>query len=131
MRSFSFGKITFRDKKLTFCATSVTKPQDKYITILGIYLAVRQAGWTFNSTTGELKITGTGSAGHLKDHTDIKSVVIEAGITALGINSFCGCSNLSSVTFESGSALETIGDYAFLGTANLKYIFVWKPFQDE
>lgn len=75
------------------------------------------AGWTFNSTTGELKITGTGSAGHLKDHTDIKSVVIEAGITALGINSFCGCSNLSSVTFESGSAVETIGDYAFLGTA--------------
>jgi hypothetical protein len=44
------------------------------------------------------------------------SVVISSSIVDLGEWSFSECKSLQSVTFESGSRLERIGDFAFSGT---------------
>ena len=50
-------------------------------------------------------------------YTNITSVTIPASVTSIGKNAFYGCTSLQSVTFESGSALTTIGDAAFGNTA--------------
>jgi hypothetical protein len=43
----------------------------------------------------------------------LKSILIPSPVVALGKESFCGCKSLELVTFESGSRLERIGEYAF------------------
>ena len=45
----------------------------------------------------------------------IKRVVIEEGITSIGVNTFCGCTNLTQVEFP--STLTRIGKFAFSGCA--------------
>ena len=76
--------------------------------------------YTFNSETGALTISGTGATDDFNYSGDgtspflwsneIKSVVIEDGVTRLGNNLLRGCSNLTSVTF--GSSVKEIGKYA-------------------
>ena len=45
--------------------------------------------------------------------TDITSIVIPSSVTNIDTDAFLYCSNLESVTFESGSQLTSIGNYAF------------------
>ncbi len=81
--------------------------------------------WTFDDVTGTLTISGTGEIrGYPYFTTDrtynrpwekfkdnIASVVIESGVTSIGYNAFCECTNLTSVTI--GNSVTSIGDYAF------------------
>ena len=46
-------------------------------------------------------------------NSEVESVTIPAGVTAIGKEAFCGCKNLKEVVFKIGSALRKIGDYAF------------------
>ena len=55
--------------------------------------------------------------GAYMNYTNITSLTIPASVTSIGKNAFYGCSSLKTVTFESGSALTTIGDAAFGNTA--------------
>ncbi len=75
--------------------------------------------WTFDDSTGELLITGTGT---MKDYQsknspweayegDIKSVVIGSGVTTIGENLFYNCDNLTSVTIP--DTVTLIGEYVF------------------
>ncbi|HOO23284.1 MAG TPA: leucine-rich repeat protein [Clostridia bacterium] len=52
-------------------------------------------------------------AGAFRNNTEITSVIIPFTVTSIGNEAFSGCINLAGVTFEAGSNLESIGDYAF------------------
>lgn len=79
--------------------------------------------WTLND--GVLTISGTGemtdwesdSPGWESYSADIKSVVIENGVTSIGNNAFYYYSNMTSVSI--GNSVTKIGEYAFLGCAGL------------
>ena len=43
-----------------------------------------------------------------KGCSNLKSIVIPASVTTIGMNAFWDCTNLTSVTFEEGSELETL-----------------------
>jgi hypothetical protein len=45
--------------------------------------------------------------------TTLNSITIPASVTSIGNYAFQGCTSLTTVTFEPGSQLKTIGDYAF------------------
>lgn len=109
--------------------------------------------WSLNTTTGELKITGTGDMKEcsfdeslwygLKD--SIKKVVIGNGVTSIGDYAFKRCENLVSVDISDSVTrigdvafgvctsitsitipknVESIGNYAFLNCLNLSSIDV-------
>ena len=74
--------------------------------------------YTYNSTTKELVISGTGA---MKDcfyygesffrNSDIKSVVIKKGVTTIGDYAFYDCNDLQNVTIPVG--VTSIGESAF------------------
>ncbi len=85
--------------------------------------------WSFNSTTGELSITGTGAAAFYESgyettppwqsvKSQIKSVTVYAGITALGYHAFSDCTELTDVSLP--STLVGIGNYAFYNCSKAK-----------
>ena len=87
--------------------------------------------WSFNSNTGVLTISGNGAMADyaiIKEnnvmHTtapwkaydsDIKSVIIEPGVTKIGSHAFFMCNNLESVSIPEG--VTTIEDRAFWQTS--------------
>ena len=87
--------------------------------------------WEFDPSTGTLTISGTGpmenycdaESGYLKErpwynyYKDIKTVVIEEGVTSIGVSAFNSCNNLTSVTI--GNSVETIGSEAFFSCRSL------------
>lgn len=89
------------------------------------------AYYTFDADTGTLTITGTGSTYSWNNVTgethftnnpfykqyDIKSVVIENGITQIGSYAFYYCKYLTSVVIPDG--LTSIDNYAFCGCTTL------------
>ncbi len=86
--------------------------------------------WTFDSATGLLSISGAGgmtedasfTAPWAKHSADIKTVMIDEGVTNIGNSAFEGCSSLTSVTIP--SSVTGIGDYAFMGCENLKSVTI-------
>jgi RNA polymerase sigma factor (sigma-70 family) len=82
--------------------------------------------WTLNPNSGLLTIEGSGS---MKDYTsssgspwyayrsDIKTVLLPAGLQTIGSYAFHSCSSLTSVTFPEG--VDTIGKYAFTSCSAL------------
>ena len=79
--------------------------------------------WTFNPTTGLLTISGTGAMGNtplFDECTNIKTVVIENGITHIGYQNFKGCTGIESVSFP--ASLLTIGHAPFLNCTSISTI---------
>ena len=90
------------------------------------------ATWALYSD-GTLSIQGTGSltnpsyAGAVAwaaYRESIRTVEIAAGITNLPDFAFFGCTSLTSVTFENGSRLTTVGGSAFNGCTSLKELIL-------
>lgn len=86
--------------------------------------------WTLNDE-GTLTISGSGAMRNYDYDAQspwyacreqIKHVVIEDGITRIGVNAFYGCSNLTRVTIPEGVA--TIADRAFYGCSKLTDIAI-------
>ena len=95
--------------------------------------------WTFNEATGELTISG---AGAMPDYThpdyspdeskmpwygcykQIKSVIIEEGITEIGQNAFHFCYNLTSVSIP--DSVKAIDEYAFYLCTGLESVTIPK-----
>ena len=72
--------------------------------------------YSFDTSTGVLTISGTGdmySYGPFYQNTNIKSVIIENGVTSIGDGVFQGCTSLRSVTIP--DSVTSIGDDAFYG----------------
>ena len=68
---------------------------------------------TVPATVGHGKVTSVAD-GCFKNRTDLRAVVISAGITKLGNEVFSGCTSLYSVTIP--DSVSTIGYSAFQGT---------------
>ena len=82
---------------------------------------------TFNSCTnltsfdfGESKVTALKASdwsyGPFAECASLESIVIPASVETIGYSTFESCYSLTSVTFEEGSHLKSIGDTAFAGT---------------
>lgn len=89
-------------------ATPTTEPTAKPVT------------WDFDEATGALTISGTGKMTDYytssqipwdDNRSDIKSVVIENGVTSIGTFAFYNCIGLESVTIP--NSVTSIGNYAF------------------
>lgn len=66
--------------------------------------------WTLNKE-GELVISGTGKISEFDCPENIKSVIIEHGVTSIGSYAFNSCTTLTDVTVS--STVKSIGGYAF------------------
>ena len=88
--------------------------------------------WTYNASTGELVISGTGDMYSFNNYplfecspfenSDIKSVLIENGVTSVGSSAFYGCGNLKSVTIP--NSVTFISGSAFADCENLTSITI-------
>lgn len=84
--------------------------------------------WEFDESSGELVISGEGDIYNYDGsetpfyYSDIQSIVIEDGITAIGDYTFCYCENLSIVTIPDG--VTSIGTEAFFHCKKLTNIIL-------
>ena len=86
--------------------------------------------WKFDEETGTLTIYGTGPMEDYDSYNrpwerfkdDIKTVLIENGVTTVGVGAFDGCHNLTNVIIPDTAI--TIGDYAFYMCINLKNVII-------
>ncbi len=93
--------------------------------------------WTFDESTGELVISGTGDMSNYsvsaqngtlititpwnKYYLSIKSVTIGDGVTSIGKHAFNCCYSLTSVTIS--DSVKSIGDCAFGGCDSLENVY--------
>ena len=92
-------------------------------------------GVTYSLTSdGVLTISGTGAMADyasasatpwISYRSDITSVVVEAGVTHIGNNSFYGFANMTSLSLPEG--LLTIGNRAFSGCTNASFTSITIP----
>ena len=55
-------------------------------------------------------------------NSEIEQVVVPASVREIGNYAFCGCEQLSDVTFAEGSKLATLGDFVFHKCPSIKCI---------
>ncbi|MGN1414953.1 MAG: leucine-rich repeat protein [Anaerovoracaceae bacterium] len=81
--------------------------------------------YTFDSSTGELTISGTGAMDNYEENNlspfywlgDIKTVIISDGVTSIGNYAFYKSSSLTSISIP--ESVKDIGKYAFSGCSSL------------
>ncbi len=85
--------------------------------------------YTFDESTGLLTISGTGamenysySGSPFYNNSAVKSVVIDKGVTSIGINAFVFCNGLTDITIP--DSVIGIGDYAFENCTGLTSIAI-------
>ncbi len=111
----TYTSETFSDVNVTFKAEAMDKCGD-------------HAYWCFDSKTGKLTISGTGTMNDFEygtrpwyDYKDnITSVVIENGVTSIGNSAFDGCAALTLVTIS--DSVTSIGQSAFESCTGLTSI---------
>ena len=88
--------------------------------------------WNYNNNTKSLVISGSGA---MKEYDgwdnyspfyndDIKTIVIESGVTSIGSYAFYNCKSLESVTI--GEGVKNIGDCAFRDCISLESVTISK-----
>ena len=117
-----------RTKKITLIMLAVVLMAVCFVFCASALDATGQCGdnvyWSFNENTGELVISGNGSMydyGYSSSpfyNSNIKSVVVEDGITTISNYAFCGCDSLTSITIP--DSVTSIGDSAFRDCKSLK-----------
>ena len=79
--------------------------------------------WTFNTSTGLLTISGSGAMYDdptFEGYTNIRTVVINSGVTHIGSRNFLSCSGIETVSFP--ASLLTIGNAAFMNCTSIETI---------
>ena len=82
--------------------------------------------YSYDSSTKTLHFFGTGSIENNSSwnsyHEDIKTVVIDNGVTSIGDHAFEGCTSLANITIP--GSVTSIGDHAFEGCTSLTSITI-------
>ena len=87
--------------------------------------------YSLDTSTGVLTISGTGDMADYSGYdnrcpfdrnSNIKSVIIESGVTSIGDEAFYSCENLTSVTIPNG--VTSIGNASFLGCRSLPSVTI-------
>ncbi|MCC8068894.1 MAG: leucine-rich repeat protein [Ruminococcus sp.] len=87
--------------------------------------------YSFDITTGTLTISGTGDMENYSSSSDvpwysfkedIKTIIIEDGVTSIGNDAFYGCISLTEVTMP--NSITSIGEYAFFWCKSLTEITI-------
>lgn len=96
------------------------------------FFGTDENGIKYELADGVLTVSGNGAIGRVNDVADernnklspddIKSVIIEDGITEIGANAFAGCENLSAVSIP--DSVTEIGQFAFGGCKNLSTVTI-------
>lgn len=81
--------------------------------VTGAWALEPRSGDDWNESTKTLTVNSNPVVGAYYYKTEIEHVVISAGVTTIGKSAFSGCTNLASVTFDTGSQLTSIGEQAF------------------
>lgn len=66
----------------------------------------------------------TGINGYIAHEITVPSCIFDCPVTSIGINAFNDCDRLTSVKFESGNRLKTIGIQAFRNCINLESVTI-------
>ena len=88
---------------------------------------------TWNLANGVLTISGTGDMtnystdSHYRPTTpwygkSIRTIIINEGVTSIGVNAFCDCYNITSVTIP--NSITSIGNHAFGGCRGLTSVTI-------
>ena len=85
--------------------------------------------WAYNASTKTLTIGGNGSFDEhikcgLEAKQNMKNLVIDEGVTAIGDSAFAGCPNLTNIQLP--TSLKTIGDKAFVNCIDLTAIYNYR-----
>ena len=80
--------------------------------------------WVLDTETGEMTISGNGGMGGGFDSykNQIKTVIIEEGVTSIGNYTFRNCSSLTSIIIPEG--VTSIGESAFMNCSSLTSIII-------
>ena len=81
--------------------------------------------YTFEESTGTLTISGAGdmtSNPWVSYYSSIKTVVIESGVTSIGVSAFNGCNALTNVTIP--NSVTRIEELAFDGCEGLTSVTI-------
>ena len=85
--------------------------------------------WTLNdfgllelSGTGGISFTSSSSVPWADYYSSINEVIIDNGVTSIGLNAFSDCSSLTSITIPEG--VTSIGDRAFYNCSSLTSITI-------
>ncbi len=116
--------------KATYAATAGWKEFANIVEMAGEKLCGDNAYWSFDEETATLTISGSGAmhdfefsiAPWLEYQEDIKTVVIEDGVTSIGSSAFSGCSGLTSVTIP--NSVTSIGEGAFYNCSSLTSVTI-------
>ncbi len=81
--------------------------------VTGAWALTPKGDDVWNDGTKTLTVNSNPVDGAYYYKTEIEHVVISAGVTTIGNSAFSGCTNLASVTFDTGSQLTSIGEQAF------------------
>ena len=81
--------------------------------------------YSLDTSTGKLTISGTGNMNYylysyqspFYENSNIKSIIIEKGVTSIGGNAFYNCVSLANVTIP--NSVTSIGEYAFYNSTSL------------
>ena len=80
-----------------------------------LHWELRESGTFALSGSGSMAYSESGYPWQRHVISDIKSIIIENGVTSIATDAFWGCSALESLIL--GSTVQEIGEYAFFGSA--------------
>lgn len=100
--------------KLEGLITKTTTLKTLTITNATTIAAVAFAEWSIEEVSLNEGITSIGNNA-FAENPSLKSVLIPATVISIGEYAFYYCSSLETISFATGSQLETIGNYAFAG----------------
>jgi hypothetical protein len=110
--------VSAEEAKVDLTATDVTSG------------TIGDCNWSYDESTSTLTISGNGAMGDYDRfetawqdfEEDIKSAVIEDGVTSIGYNAFYGCTNLTDVTIA--DSVTNIDSNAFFNCTSLASITI-------
>lgn len=124
--TYVIGNQFFMNSSITSFTISKNISQVGYNAFSGcesLVSVIFEAGGTADLALGK-GVGSTSAQRAFANCTALESIVIPARVTELSSYAFTGCTNLKSITFETGSRLQVIGKYTFQNCKALEQIVI-------